>query len=148
MMNRRILEKNHIFYYDEPNPARLVPHHVAYLRGALLDFDCTLAARYSLDKDEELDGYDWDFAWNQLDTSNAERTAVGDQCELLKKKRKLAKYLKDGGDREHEWQRYYRQQFLEPLERASQAADSDDRRFVNSQRTQAMQLKSLVRPES
>lgn len=146
-MNEEVLKQNHIFYYDKPNPASVVPKHVAYLRGALLDFGCTLAVRYSLDKDEDLDGYPWDFAWNDQDASKAERTAVSEQCELLKKKRKMAKYFKEGGDREHEWQRYYREQFLEPLEKAAQPTDSDDRRFVNAQRTEAIQFKAFVGTE-
>ena len=147
MMNREVLERNRIFYYDEPDPARPVPDHVAYLRSALLDFDCTLATRYSLEKDEELDGYEWDPAWKQLDVSTDERVAVAHQCDLLKTKKKEAKYLKEGGDREHEWKGYYRTRFLEPLERAARATDSDDRRFVNSQCTLVMGLKSLVRTE-
>lgn len=127
-MHRATLEQNGIFLEEEPAHSGKTPPHVNRLRDALLDFDCTLADRLALE--EETDIRDVQAILRDLEVSESERADSEHFLAECGKKRDKAQSLHDGKDREPEWQRYFLNDFLQPLAEEMKISDKDLRRYV------------------
>ncbi|KAI9147079.1 hypothetical protein HJFPF1_13110 [Paramyrothecium foliicola] len=125
-MDKYILRKNRIHLREDPSEAQAQPSHVAALRIALLDFDCTISDRLSIDKDDDLDGIE--NIYKDLRISEFERTLINETLAEDKGIQDYAGRLSRGKDREREWECFYRDKFFNPLASEMKIDDKDTRR--------------------
>lgn len=127
-MDKYILRKNRIHLREDPAEVQAQPSHVAALRIALLDFDCTISDRLSIDKDDDLDGIE--SIYKDLRISEYERALINESLAVDKGIQDNAGKLGRGKDREREWECFYRDYFFNPLAGEMKINDKDTRRYA------------------
>ena len=131
-MTKERLEENRIFFEQDPTGTReQPPPHILSLRFALLDFACTLSARFSFETDEDVRDYDWEHAYKSLGIRKSEQEEVEVTLDGYREKRREAEALHSGRHRENEWGKYYCTNFTGPLEKEVEVSNKDSRRYVS-----------------
>ena len=125
-MDQNALARNGIVFEEEPSKVELHAPHVFALRGALLDFDWTIPDRLSISEDESFRNLAGIFYG--LDISAFERKEIEKSLAVYKNLREEAQKLDEGGDREAEWQGFFRDFFFRPFTEEMKVADGDSRR--------------------
>jgi hypothetical protein len=128
-LSEEYLAKHGISYEPNPKAEFDIPEHVAYLKSALLDFDCTIAQRLDL-RDDILDIRDLklDDAFLRLRIKATEQAAIRDSVDRYEKVQEATHSLAQAKKDEYQWQKLYEEHFFRPLEKSVKPCDTDTRR--------------------
>lgn len=131
-MNEAILNEYHIYYVKDPEKSPILPGHVCYLSGVLLDFKMTITDRFSFDE-----GFDWDLSESTWEEHFRKKQSQDTEKYAVKKAMKKywdaqygAEWCLHRDEMENQWQRHYLDFFLGALAEEVEVSNEDSRRYV------------------
>lgn len=128
-LNTEYLARHGISYEPNPEAKSDLPEHVAYLKSALLDFDCTVSHRLDLHDDIlDIRHFQLDNAFQRLHIEETEEIAIQDSVKRYKKVQESAHWLIQCKESEDKWHKLYEGHFFARLVASVEPCDTDTRR--------------------